>query len=366
MERQPLMDRLAARFVAHHDTELTGVFQFDLGAEALIFHLVVEGGRPTFVPGRHPEPSLLLAMSPEDYLAMFEGDLTQLFAEGRLKVEGDLRLGLQLAAVLAPQASAPEWHPDRERIEAVSAAGPRLVEVERRALSGAGDLQARYARASRPLVVLGALEGWDRHALSRESLAGRFGHLRVVPRVGDYVSSAFSSAREYAPMSLREYLDLLDAPAGGAPPPYLGNSPVPDELLPFLKAPPWFAEGALGRPSLWLGPAGTVTPLHRDLVDNALAQVWGRKRVILYPPEDSRCFETWRSSEVLDGTRFDPEQPDHAAHPLAREGHPVELTLEAGEVLFLPAGWFHHVRSLAPSLSVNFFQFYRPPAAMEA
>ena len=34
---------------------------------------------------------------------------------------------------------------------------------------------------------------------------------------------------------------------------------------------------------LWLGPAGTMTPLHHDLTNNLMAQVVGRKRVWIAP-----------------------------------------------------------------------------------
>ncbi len=363
--RQQMMDALASRFVPHHAPDLSGVFQFDIGeGAALQFHVVVSQGSPRFGEGPHPSPSLRLALAPEDYWEIFRGDLTQLFAQGRLTAEGDLRLGLTLAAMLMPQAAEQEWHPDRAALEVASTASPPLTEVERRAVPPLEEFEARYARASRPVIFTDALREWDREALALQSLAERFGGLQVVPRVGDYVSSAFTAERKYAPMPLREYLALLARPPeDGHPPPYLGNSPVPDALSPFLRPPPFFPERTLGRPSLWLGPAGTVTPLHRDLVDNALAQVSGSKRLRLYPPEQARLLYVWESTEVLDGSRFDPERPDYEAHPLAREARGVECTLGAGELLFIPAGWFHHVRSLSTSLSVNFFQFFQAPAA---
>jgi len=43
-------------------------------------------------------------------------------------------------------------------------------------------------------------------------------------------------------------------------------------------------------PTMWLGPGGTVTPIHFDGADNLLVQIYGRKKLILIPPNQSRCL----------------------------------------------------------------------------
>jgi ribosomal protein L16 Arg81 hydroxylase len=37
-----------------------------------------------------------------------------------------------------------------------------------------------------------------------------------------------------------------------------------------------------------------------------------------------------------------------------------EVVLSPGEGLFIPVGWWHHVRALEPSLSVSFTSFGAP------
>jgi hypothetical protein len=41
-------------------------------------------------------------------------------------------------------------------------------------------------------------------------------------------------------------------------------------------------------------------------------------------------------------------------YPLYELATPIVLTIEPGEILLLPAGWFHHVNLITPSLSVAF------------
>lgn len=52
----------------------------------------------------------------------------------------------------------------------------------------------------------------------------------------------------------------------------------------------------------------------------------------------------------------DVEAPDLARFPLfAHAQGAAQVLLAPGEMLFLPAGHFHHVRALTPSVSVNFW-----------
>ena len=46
--------------------------------------------------------------------------------------------------------------------------------------------------------------------------------------------------------------------------------------------------------SVWLGPAGTRTPLHRDPYFNLLCQAWGAKAVRLHAPEHAAALAPYR------------------------------------------------------------------------
>lgn len=40
---------------------------------------------------------------------------------------------------------------------------------------------------------------------------------------------------------------------------------------------------------------------------------------------------------------------------LPREAHPISITVSAGESLYLPAGWWHHVRQTGLTIAVNYW-----------
>jgi hypothetical protein len=113
----------------------------------------------------------------------------------------------------------------------------------------------------------------------------------------------------------------------------------------------WFRdEQRLGSSALWFGPAGTVTPLHHDASSILFCQVHGRKRWRMASPLETR---------LLDGARamysaFDPEQLP-ADFPVTFK----DFVLEPGEALFIPAGWWHHVRALDVSISLGMNHFVK-------
>ncbi len=104
---------------------------------------------------------------------------------------------------------------------------------------------------------------------------------------------------------------------------------------------------------IFLGPAGTLSPLHQDLPENLHVMVKGKKRIILFSP--SSPVYPARFSELPNHARVDPEKPDYERFPGFSKAQPYTVDLEAGETLFLPSLWWHHFHNLAPSMAVNFW-----------
>lgn len=111
-----------------------------------------------------------------------------------------------------------------------------------------------------------------------------------------------------------------------------------------------------GRVFFWYGPAGTITPLHHDPVNILLAQVSGRKLVKMISPNQTPLMYNY----VGVFSKVDGEKPDYEKYPLYKQVKITEFILEPGEVLFIPVGWWHHVKALEPSISVSFTNFVFP------
>ncbi|MBA5686725.1 cupin-like domain-containing protein [Rugamonas apoptosis] len=236
----------------------------------------------------------------------------------------------------------------RDAIKLAARALPTIAEVPRLGLLDAAAFRTQ-AELGLPFLISGVVNRWPLTSLLPSILRERYGHVPVRARVGDYINTAFAPDRAMRDLTMLEYLDLVAA-GTQALPPYLGNLEL-RELNRLCHWPTYFDK--MGPPRFWVGPAGTVTPLHCDYDDNIFAQVWGSKRIFLSPPHHEEFLYPKEANAILFGSPFDPEAPDFERFPLARQATMVECVVQPGDMLYVPAGWYHQVRALTFSLSSN-------------
>jgi len=126
---------------------------------------------------------------------------------------------------------------------------------------------------------------------------------------------------------------------------------------------PIYARGAgkLAMVNAWMGTRGTVTHLHTDEHDNLLAQVAGFKYLRLCVPSNKELLYAVPHPRATPGNPLnwfspvDAEAPDLERHPRAAEVPWLDVTLGPGDLLFIPKGYWHYVRALSTSISVNFW-----------
>ena len=114
--------------------------------------------------------------------------------------------------------------------------------------------------------------------------------------------------------------------------------------------------------NLWLGARGCVTPLHIDGSHGFLLQVHGKKAVTLFSPDQRRFLYPAVGTERPHLSLVDPRAPDEDRFPLFAHARAEQFTLEPGDALYLPPGWWHEVESLDVAVSINFWSdsIYRP------
>src|ERR1700730_8950656 len=112
--------------------------------------------------------------------------------------------------------------------------------------------------------------------------------------------------------------------------------------------------------NLWFGPDGTISPLHFDRSHNLLHQHWGHKHVVMVDPSHSHQLEAGSKNSVSQHVRSVDLVTSGFNIDFSRLNAPcLETVLEPGDVLFVPAFWWHHVISIDIAISVNYW--WRPP-----
>jgi hypothetical protein len=213
--------------------------------------------------------------------------------------------------------------------------------------------------ANRPVVLRGLMDGskalelWSPQWLASEYgeceieiTAGReddpwyeerVDHHRVRTTMADYVRDI----RAHGPTNDR-YLVAKN---------HLLAQPEFAGLLDHVPCPPGILDptGVATRVKLWFGPAGTVTPLHHDATNILFGQVYGRKLVRLVSPFELERLGNRREcfSDV------DLDHVDLARFPAMRDVQVTEVVLYPGEMVLLPIGWWHWVRSLDVAISLS-------------
>lgn len=245
------------------------------------------------------------------------------------------------------------------------AAGGAIARV--RDLSGDDFLEHYYA-VSRPVVIEGAIEDWlARTRWTPDYLKRKVGRAEIeyqAGRAGDPDFELFKD-RHKARGPFDAFIDAIRRPGNDA---YLtaSNSDANRTALSVLERDTGHLENYLtpGAGMIWIGPGGTFTPLHFDLTNNFIVQVTGSKQLVVVPPSETPNMYHRRHvfSEVHDLT--DPARL--AAYPLARQVRAYEVELNAGDILYVPFGWWHQVRARDFSVTLTYTNFRWPNDAWES
>lgn len=233
---------------------------------------------------------------------------------------------------------------------------------------------AEYLVPGRPVVVTDALGDWSlNERWSPQRLEQRFGQetaqiyndyfdLRSVKRLSDYLREFFN--RDTPPLGevpyVRWYSKLRDVKFIWADHVFeqLRNDwtlpafvPRSDYLLPFAPAPTVCDPRTDHFPArgLFISGRGAKTSLHADpwASDGVLCQLYGRKQWIMYSPEQSNAL-------VVGGETVNLDRVDHDKFKNFGRAVPThQFSLQPGETIYVPRGWFHHVETVSDAISLT-------------
>lgn len=221
----------------------------------------------------------------------------------------------------------------------------------------------RFMPANEPVIVRGLHE---RHELELFELSLARLREQLGPREYPVMVSHdgyLSYEREFVSMNMAQF-EQVTQDEGPGPRYYFKNSlaqlpPTLDDSARIPALAPYVARAQLS--TLWVSGSGLQVGLHFDPAENLNLQLRGRKRFSLYPPgvrdyapepfysEAAHISGVFRTSPILDAERF--------AAFARKQARVVEL--EAGDLLYLPAYWWHTVESLG-ACNINLNHWWLP------
>jgi hypothetical protein len=227
-----------------------------------------------------------------------------------------------------------------------------------------------------PVLLKGHISDWPavRHSADIDSTARYLQNFWISQPVTAYIAEAAENGRFFYDESFTGF----NFQAGSAPLPmvlqkikeenqktdglsiYVGSTPV-DRWLPGFRAANDVeipVKDALV--SFWLGNQTTVSA-HYDFPDNLACVVAGKRTFTLFPPEQVKNLyvgpvDRTPSGQAISLVDFD--NPDFEKFPRFREALAAAKTfeMEAGDALFIPSMWWHHVKAASDfNLLVNYW-----------
>lgn len=243
-----------------------------------------------------------------------------------------------------------------------------IAPVPELAVADAAELDATLRAAKTPFVVRGLVADWPLVAAGqrsgREARDYLLRHRRDAPFVvsigapgndgrlfyDDAMGMNFQTVRGKLPDIFARIDAGEDDPA--APPVYLASIDVHDFFAGLHEA----NHVELGErqclASIWMGTRTRIAA-HNDFPHNLACVAVGRRRFTLFPPGQFRNLYLGPIDNTPAGravSMVDFHDPDFAAHPRFREAlaQAQVAELEAGDALYIPSMWYHHVEGLAP------------------
>jgi Cupin-like domain len=224
----------------------------------------------------------------------------------------------------------------------------------------------------KPVVLTDGTKAWKaRSSWTLEGFKARFGDSTVL--AAGYENGSYHPSRAKK-MLLAEYIDKILTNDFQTYPYYLRDNfslfvehkdlwrefSEPEYCFDWFKLLPNFM--LRPGPRIFIGPPGCVTNLHQDMWGTHfwMAHLAGRKRWILFPPDQSEfLYPCPRNGAGVTAKRgpvlyqVHPHNPDLEHFPLFEKAKGFEVTVEPGELIIVPSNWSHWVVSIDPTISLT-------------
>ncbi len=218
-----------------------------------------------------------------------------------------------------------------------------LIPIEKKAGLTREQFASDHLEPSKPVVFTDLMHNWAaKENWTIDNLIAKYGQLEVPVVTPNYSKPGKGYMEPEMYMSFGEYLTLL------------ARGPMPYRIFLwniFKYAPEMCADFEIPNimdgffrdfPFMFFGGQGSITPMHYDIDMSHvfLNQLHGRKRVVLFAPDQSKYLY---HHPYTVASYVNVNQPDYDRFPAFSRATGYEVILNPGETVFIPSGFWHYI-----------------------
>lgn len=232
------------------------------------------------------------------------------------------------------------------------------VKIDKRSNLSRKELYHEYIKPGIPVILTDAAKNWKGMGKITPEFFKK-NYPNITKQIGD------------VHYTMSDYVDLMLDRSPAKPVPYPFNFNVEKffpELLPDIKPDILYAKSdrvnhrfmprfMLGNTHIYeffLGGAGSRWPtLHFDLLylHNQITQLYGSKTFFLYAPDQTSLL--YPNPENPKKSLVNIFDPDYDKFPLFKQAKCIMATIDEGETILHPGGWWHTTQMDGPSISLG-------------
>lgn len=225
--------------------------------------------------------------------------------------------------------------------------------VEKRSGLTRESFAAEYLQPLKPVIFTDLTDSWPgKTKWTIEFFKEKYGHLMVPVYSANYSKPGKGYMTPDRKMPFREYLSELEKGPADLRMFLFNIFRHAPELRDDFKIPTIMDGFYNDYPFMFFGGMGSKVTLHYDidLSHVFLNQIHGRKRVVLFSPEDSRKIYQLPYTVA---SYIDVNNPDYHKCPALKNVTGYDCIVNPGETLFMPSGYWHYIEYTDAGYSIS-------------
>lgn len=229
-----------------------------------------------------------------------------------------------------------------------------LKTIERRTGLNKETFKKEFLTPLKPVILTDLMDPWEaKGKWTIEYFKNKYGDLKVPVYSAEYskVGKGYMTADMELPF--KKYLEIIEA----------GPTDLRMFLFNIFKHAPELCQdfethqimdGFIKTfPYMFFGGEGSTVNLHYDIDMSHvfLNQFHGRKKVVLFPPEES--VNIYHQPFTVASVVKDFANPDYEKFPALKKAKGYECIVNPGETLFMPSGYWHFITYMDGGYSIS-------------